>query len=207
VSGAVAASASAVYRHERLFKAAARKKQRLGRNIHKAVLFPLGCPIRPISVNFWRLLLLSVFIERDHRGASMKPFRSRRRAILTNSTFTARTRTTHRPTSHGPWPLFSVSDRRRPHGQRYPTLRWPDRLETAPKKAVECHFSMLWAIFSARRSPIAAAFSPAHQLVIITCLRYYACCTRLPRRRATGLKSVENVKHRKVRVPYRRRGY
>ena len=72
--------------------------------------------------------------------------------------FTARTQTTHRPTSHGPWPMLSVFDRRWPHRQRYPTLQWPDRHKTAPKKAVECHFSMFLAASSARRSPIAAVF-------------------------------------------------
>ena len=50
------------------------------------------------------------------------------------------TRTTHRPTSYGPLPHLKVSDRRRPHGKRCPTLRWLDRLETAPKKPIAWHF-------------------------------------------------------------------
>ena len=68
------------------------------------------------------------------------------------------TRTTHRPTSHGPLPLFFVSDRRRPCVLRYPTLRWPDRLETAPKKTIVAHFARFLAVFSAGGSPFAAAF-------------------------------------------------
>ena len=78
-------------------------------------------------------------------------------AFSARSAFTSRTRTTHRPTSHGPLPLLFVSDRRRPYGLRYPTLRWPDRRDTGQPKAVECHFSWFLAVFSARRSPIAAA--------------------------------------------------
>ena len=74
--------------------------------------------------------------------------------------FTSRTRTTHRPTSHGPLPLLFVSDRRRPYGLRYPTLRWPDRRDTGQPRAVECHFSWFWAVFSARRAAFAAAFAP-----------------------------------------------
>ena len=71
--------------------------------------------------------------------------------------FTSRMRTTHRPTSHGPLPLLFFSDRRRPYGLRYPTLWWPDRRDTGQPRAVECHFSWFLAVFSARRSPIAAA--------------------------------------------------
>ena len=68
------------------------------------------------------------------------------------------TRTTHRPTSHGPLPLIFVSDRRRPCALRYPRLRWPDRLETAPKKTIVAHFARFLAVFSAGGSPFAAAF-------------------------------------------------
>ena len=37
-------------------------------------------------------------------------------AFSARRAFTSRTRTTHRPTSHGPLPLLFVSDRRRPYG-------------------------------------------------------------------------------------------
>ena len=40
---------------------------------------------------------------------------------------------THRPTSYGPLLPDFVSDHRRPRGDRCPTLRWPDGLETAPE--------------------------------------------------------------------------
>ena len=40
---------------------------------------------------------------------------------------------THRPTSNGPLLPDFVSDHRRPRGDRCPTLRWPDGLETAPE--------------------------------------------------------------------------
>ena len=69
------------------------------------------------------------------------------------------TRTTHRLASHGPLPLSSVLNRPRPHVERCPTLRWPDRLETAPKKPIVWLFAWFLAVFSARGSPIAAAFS------------------------------------------------
>ena len=96
------------------------------------------------------------------------------------------TRTTHRPTSHGPLPLLFVSDRRRPYGLRYPTLRWPDRRDTGQPKAVECHFSWFLSVFSARRSPIAAASFAACRWAIMAFLCQWVCCTRLPARRATG---------------------
>ena len=62
------------------------------------------------------------------------------------------TRTTHRPTSYEPLLPNFVSDRRRPHGERCPTLRWPDRLETAPKKTIVGHFAWFLAVFSASRA-------------------------------------------------------
>ena len=68
------------------------------------------------------------------------------------------TRTTHRPTSYEPLLPNFVSDRRRPRGERCPTLRWPDRLETAPKKTIVGHFAWFLAVFSARRAAFAAAF-------------------------------------------------
>ena len=54
-------------------------------------------------------------------------------AILARNAFTARTWTTHRPTSYELLLQLSVSGRRRLYGRRYPTLRLPDRLETAPR--------------------------------------------------------------------------
>ena len=69
-----------------------------------------------------------------------------------------KTRTTHRPTSYEPLLPNFVSDRRRPRGERCPTLRWPDRLETAPKKTIVGHFAWFLAVFSARRAAFAAAF-------------------------------------------------
>ena len=69
------------------------------------------------------------------------------------------TRTTHRLASHGPLPQSSVLNRPRPHVERCPTLRWPDRLETAPKKPIVWLFTWFLAGFSARGSQIAAAFS------------------------------------------------
>ena len=71
------------------------------------------------------------------------------------------TRTTHRLASHGPLPQSSVLNRPRPHVERCPTLRWPDRLETAPKKPIVWLFTWFLAGFSARGSQIAAAFSAA----------------------------------------------
>ena len=62
------------------------------------------------------------------------------------------TRTTHRPTSYEPLLPNFVSDRRRPRGERCPTLRWPDRLETAPKKTLVGHFAWFLAVFSASRA-------------------------------------------------------
>ena len=96
------------------------------------------------------------------------------------------TRTTHRPTSHGPLPLLFFSDRRRPYGLRYPTLWWPDRRDTGQPRAVECHFSWFLSVFSARRSPIAAASFAACRWAIMAFLCQWICCTRLPARRATG---------------------
>ena len=46
----------------------------------------------------------------------------------------------HRLTSYGPLLRLSVSDRRRPYGRRYLMLRWPDGLETAPRKAIAWGF-------------------------------------------------------------------
>ena len=69
-------------------------------------------------------------------------------AIFARNAFTARTPTTHRLTSYGPLLRLSVSDRRRPYGRRYLMLRWPDGLETAPRKAIAwvfigfCPFSL-----------------------------------------------------------------
>ena len=68
------------------------------------------------------------------------------------------TRTTHRPTSYEPLLPNFVSDRRRPRGERCPTLRWPDRLETAPKETIVGHFAWFLAVFSARKAAFAAAF-------------------------------------------------
>ena len=79
-------------------------------------------------------------------------------AIFARGASRRETRAPHRPTSHGPLLHHFVSDRRRPHNKRYPTLRWPDRLETAPKKTIAAHFAWFLAVFSARGSPIAAAF-------------------------------------------------
>ena len=117
--------------------------------------------------------------------------------FLARSAFTARTRTTHRPTSYGPFRPFIVSYCRRPHGRRYPTLRGPDRRETAPKKAVECHFSWFLAVFSARRSPIAAAFFPACRPANITFLRSWNCGTRMRGREDTGFSVKQPVLHAK----------
>jgi len=79
-------------------------------------------------------------------------------AIFARGASRRETRAPHRPTSHGPLLHHFVSDRRRPHNKRYPTLRWPDRLETAPKKTIAAHFAWFLAVFSARGSPFAAAF-------------------------------------------------
>ena len=78
-------------------------------------------------------------------------------AIFARTASRRETRTTHRPTSHGPLQLLFVSDRRRPCGLRYPTLRWSDRLETAPKKTIVAHFAWFLAVFSTGGSPFAAA--------------------------------------------------
>ena len=67
-------------------------------------------------------------------------------------------RAPHRPTSYGPLLHHFVSDRRLPYVKRCPTLRWPDRLETAPKKTIVGHFAWFLAVFSARRAAFAAAF-------------------------------------------------
>ena len=78
-------------------------------------------------------------------------------AIFARNAFTARTPTTHRLTSYGPLLRLSVSDRRRPYGRRYLMLRWPDGLETAPRKAIAwifigfCPFSQRVPRFSNRR--------------------------------------------------------
>ena len=61
------------------------------------------------------------------------------------------TRTTHRLASHGPLPQSSVLNRPRPHVERCPTLRWPDRLETAPKKTIAWLFAWFWP-FSRRKA-------------------------------------------------------
>ena len=79
-------------------------------------------------------------------------------AIFARGASRRETRAPHRPTSYRPLPPDFVSDRRRPHGKRYPTLRWPVRLETAPKKPIVWLFAWFLAVFSARGSPIAAAF-------------------------------------------------
>ena len=79
-------------------------------------------------------------------------------AIFARGASRRETRAPHRPTSHGPLLHHFVSDRRRPHNKRYPTLRWPDRLETAPKKTIVGHFAWFLAVFSARRAAFAAAF-------------------------------------------------
>ena len=70
-------------------------------------------------------------------------------AIFARGASRRETRAPHRPTSHGPLLHHFVSDRRRPHNKRYPTLRWPDRLETAPKKTIAAHFAWFLAVFSA----------------------------------------------------------
>ena len=70
-------------------------------------------------------------------------------AIFARGASRRETRAPHRPTSYGPMLHHFVSDRRRPHGKRYPTLRWPDRLETAPKKTIAAHFAWFLAVFSA----------------------------------------------------------
>ena len=70
-------------------------------------------------------------------------------AIFARGASRRETRAPHRPTSYGPLPPDFVSDRRRPHDKRYPTLRWLDRLETAPKKTIAAHFAWFLAVFSA----------------------------------------------------------
>ena len=70
-------------------------------------------------------------------------------AIFARGASRRETRAPHRPTSYGPMLHHFVSDRRRPHGKRYPTLRWPVRLETAPKKTIAAHFAWFLAVFSA----------------------------------------------------------
>ena len=98
---------------------------------------------------------------RAHRAGREGPCQiSRPTARFSPETASRReTRTTHRLGSHGPLPLSSVLNRPRPHVERCPTLRWPDRLETAPKKPIVWLFAWFLAVFSARGSPIAAAFS------------------------------------------------
>ena len=123
----------------------------------KIVVFPLGCPIRSFGAP--GRLKSPGAVGNARRGGWEGPSQISPLVVAfpARRAFTSRTRTTHRPTSHGPLPLLFVSDRRRPYGLRYPTLRWPDRRDTGQPRAVECHFSWFLAGFSARRSPIAAA--------------------------------------------------
>ena len=75
-------------------------------------------------------------------------------AIFARGASRRETRAPHRPTSYGPLLHHFVSDRRRPHVKRCPTLRWPDRLETAPKKDDRSSFCMVFGRFLGGRQPI-----------------------------------------------------
>ena len=145
-----------------------------------------GSPIRPFGLNMANQLSENGFIARRNRDASMEPFSDGWFAKSTDSTFTARMWTTHKPTSHGNTLLQSVADRRRPHGRRYPTLWWPVRLETASKKAIECHFSWFLAVSLARTQPIAAVFAAVCRPAASAHESNWARCARMRTRRVTG---------------------
>ena len=87
---------------------------------------------------------IPTYVKRSRALKSARSFSPKFRAavchLFARCAFSPQTRTTHRPTSCGPLVHHVVSDRRRPHGKRCPTLRWLDRLETAPKKPIAWHF-------------------------------------------------------------------
>ena len=87
-------------------------------------------------------------------------------AIFARGASRRETRAPHRLTSYGPLRHHFVSDRRRPHGKRCPTLRWLDRLETAPKSRSRGILNDFWP-FSRRE---AARLLP----------RFLQCVARLP---------------------------
>jgi len=93
--------------------------------------------------------------------------------------FTARTQTTHRPTSHGPWPMLSVFDR-----------PWPDNDilrcsgPTGTKRRQKRLSSVILACFGrilSETQPNCCRIFAVRRSAIIIFLRHRVCCMRLPK--------------------------